>query len=260
MKKNNLLTIGQLSKLSDTHSKAIRYYEKIGIFPASYVDPDNGYRYYSNSHVIYLQLIKLCVTYDISLKSFNSYWDDADKIDLNAIIEQAKVHLLAKKKQLLLDENFLDELTDELDFSKNLHQKADTDTFVKSKHEDFLLIPFTGNIFSYHYYEEFYKALSIIDRHKTTYFNKVGCFYEIQPNSIKQFLALKIQAHTPNTGCLEVLHVSDNPEIIKHIKPEDVSLELSQLANATYKCLILETYESPYNVRKPHLELRLFLK
>ncbi|CEN27600.1 MerR family DNA-binding transcriptional regulator [Lactococcus piscium] len=258
MNKNNLLTIGQLSKLSDTHIKAIRYYEKIGIFPASYVDPDNGYRYYSNAHVIYLQLIKLCVTYDISLKSFNSYWDGDDKIDLNAIIEQAKLHIAEKKQQLLRDENFLSELSAELALSQNLHTKIDA--LIETKHEDFLLIPFEGDIFSYHYYAEFHKALAIIDRHKTTYFNKVGCYYDIQPNQTKQYLALKIQAHTPDTGCLEVLHVNNKTAIIKHIRPDEVALELTELANISCKCLILETYESPYHVVNPHLELRLLLK
>ena len=45
----------------------------------------------------YLQLIKLCVTYGISLKLFNQYWADTDKIDLDAIIKQAKLHILEKK-------------------------------------------------------------------------------------------------------------------------------------------------------------------
>lgn len=259
MKKNIFLTIGQLSKLSNTHIKAIRYYEKIGIFPPSYTDPDNGYRYYSNSHIIYLQLIKLCITYGISLKSFNHYWTDTDKIDLEAIIKQAKLHILEKKKQLLADENFLEALTDELEFSQTLHHNTETKTVLTPKHEDFLLIPFEGNIFSYHYYESFYKALDIIDEHQTTYFNKVGCYYMMKKNTLKQFLALKIQAHTPNTGCLEILHITNKPELIKHIRPEEVTASLDKLAHDDYQCLILETYESPYNILKPHLELRLFL-
>lgn len=259
MKKNNALTIGQLSKLSNTHIKAIRYYEKIGIFPPSYIDPSNSYRYYSNSHIIYLQLIKLCITYGISLKSFNQYWADADKIDLEAIINKAKAHILEKKKQLLADEHFLEGLTSELEFSQNLHTKINSETLANPTHEDFLLLPFEGDIFSYHYYEAFYKALDIIDAHQTTYFNKVGCFYTKQQGVLKQFLALKIQAHTPNTSCLDILHISHQPELIKHIQPEQVANELNKLAHEDYQCLILETYESPYNVRKPHLALRLLL-
>ena len=135
MKKKNFLTIGQLSKLSNTHVKAIRYYEKIGIFPPSYTDTSNSYRYYSNSHIIYLQLIKLCITYGISLKSFNQYWADADKIDLDAIIEKAKEHILEKKKQLLADENFLEGLTSELEFSQNLHTKINSETLAKPTHD-----------------------------------------------------------------------------------------------------------------------------
>ena len=71
---------------------------------------------------------------------------------------------------------------------------------------------------------------------------------------------MKIQAHTPDTGCLEVLHVNNKTAIIKHIRPDEVALELTELANISCKCLILETYESPYHVVNPHLELRLLLK
>ena len=41
-----MLRIGEFSKLAKISIKALRYYDKIGLFPADRVDEDSGYRYY----------------------------------------------------------------------------------------------------------------------------------------------------------------------------------------------------------------------
>ena len=47
MKKENLLSIGALSKQTGVHIKSLRYYDSLGILRPAYVDPCSGYRYYS---------------------------------------------------------------------------------------------------------------------------------------------------------------------------------------------------------------------
>ena len=47
MKKENLLSIGALSKQTGVHIKSLRYYDSLGILRPAYVDPSSGYRYYS---------------------------------------------------------------------------------------------------------------------------------------------------------------------------------------------------------------------
>ena len=53
--------------------KALRYYESIGIPTPTFIDEENGYRYYSYTHIQYVKIIKLCVEYGILLKSFNDF-------------------------------------------------------------------------------------------------------------------------------------------------------------------------------------------
>ena len=56
--KEKLYTIGQVSKLSNVSIKALRYYDKIDLFKPVHVDPETNYRYYKDSQLYHLDLIK----------------------------------------------------------------------------------------------------------------------------------------------------------------------------------------------------------
>ena len=50
--------IGEVAKLTNTSVQTLRFYDKIGLFKPSYTDPNNQYRYYSNTQLFYLDIIK----------------------------------------------------------------------------------------------------------------------------------------------------------------------------------------------------------
>lgn len=56
--KENLYTIGEVSKLVNISIKALRYYDKINLFKPAYVDQDTNYRYYKDSQIYLLDIIK----------------------------------------------------------------------------------------------------------------------------------------------------------------------------------------------------------
>jgi len=56
--KEKLYTIGEVSKLVNISIKALRYYDKINLFKPAYVDPETNYRYYKDSQIHLLDLIK----------------------------------------------------------------------------------------------------------------------------------------------------------------------------------------------------------
>ena len=68
MKKENLLSIGALSKQTGVHIKSLRYYDSLDILCPAYVDPGSGYRYYSLQQIPVVDAIQLCVDLDIPLK------------------------------------------------------------------------------------------------------------------------------------------------------------------------------------------------
>ncbi|QED47769.1 MerR family transcriptional regulator [Cytobacillus dafuensis] len=56
--KETLYTIGEVSKLANVSIKSLRYYDKINLFKPAYVDPDTNYRYYKDTQLYHLNLIK----------------------------------------------------------------------------------------------------------------------------------------------------------------------------------------------------------
>lgn len=65
------VTIGELARLTGFNAKAIRYYESIGILPAS-ARGENGYRRYSQADVNRLHLLRRLRLLGISLTEANS--------------------------------------------------------------------------------------------------------------------------------------------------------------------------------------------
>lgn len=46
-----LYRIGMFSKMNQVTIKALRYYDEVGLLRPRFIDPDNGYRYYSSSQL-----------------------------------------------------------------------------------------------------------------------------------------------------------------------------------------------------------------
>ena len=107
MKKNrhNLLSIGELAKLTGANIKSLRYYEKIGVLLPALVDPDSGYRYYTHSQTNMVYAIKFYVEMDIPLSELKHLIDsEFHTIDFKEQIcygiEVAKQRIQNTQKQI----------------------------------------------------------------------------------------------------------------------------------------------------------------
>ncbi|MEL3961289.1 MerR family transcriptional regulator [Lysinibacillus endophyticus] len=58
MMKKNYLTVSELSKIVNLPVRTLHYYDQIELFKPAYVDPKTNYRYYSDSQIYQLDLIK----------------------------------------------------------------------------------------------------------------------------------------------------------------------------------------------------------
>lgn len=96
----NLFSIGELSKQQNISRQTLIFYDKIGLFCPSYVDPDNGYRYYSSNQLDYLDTICIMKKIGFSLDEIKSHMQSYT-ID-NSII--------ALRKQLTVIERQIEEL------------------------------------------------------------------------------------------------------------------------------------------------------
>ncbi len=66
--KQDLFSIGEISKIKGITVKALRFYETLGLITPDYIEPFTRYRYYSTRQFITLDIIKACRNLDISLK------------------------------------------------------------------------------------------------------------------------------------------------------------------------------------------------
>lgn len=88
---DRLYTIGEVSKLMNISIKALRYYDKINLFKPAYIDPNTNYRYYDDSQLYLLDLIKSLKYIGIPLKEMKKVQElKADDL-LVFLTEQEKV-------------------------------------------------------------------------------------------------------------------------------------------------------------------------
>ncbi|TWS95316.1 MerR family DNA-binding transcriptional regulator [Streptococcus sp. sy018] len=254
----HFLTIGQLSKFSGIHIKALRYYEKIGILSPSHINQDNGYRYYSHSHIPYVALIKMCADYGLPLKDFNNYILDADTIDMSKIIQEAREKITQIEKQVEKDKAYLQNLQDQLLLSDQLDKTHKS--HLQDQNDDFLLFDFQGKILSANYHQQARQALLKLEEQGLQYDNRLGCYYTYQNKTWQQYLAVKVKEclNLPErlSICLNQKHIH-----AEHIHQDQIDQRLKQLHRdkGIQSFLILETFENPYHLSLPHLELRYIM-
>jgi len=99
-RKDELLSIGEMAKLSGAGIRALHYYERKNILKPAYVDPITGYRYYSLSQLNFIFLIMNCVEFNIPLKNITSVIDTDDVSVLKKFLENSN-DVLEKKANLL---------------------------------------------------------------------------------------------------------------------------------------------------------------
>jgi len=74
--KNNLLSIGELSKFTGVGVQSIRYYERLKLLEPAYIDPETKYRYYSFEQGYLVEIIRICIELDIPLKNLTEFVSD----------------------------------------------------------------------------------------------------------------------------------------------------------------------------------------
>ncbi len=96
----NLFSIGELSKQQNISRQTLIFYDKIGLFCPAYVDPENGYRYYSVKQLDYLDTICIMKRIGFSLDEIKAHMK-------SYTIEDS---IVALRKQLTAIERQIEEL------------------------------------------------------------------------------------------------------------------------------------------------------
>lgn len=97
------LSIGEVAKTRGVNVQSLRYYEKLGILVPAYINPENGYRYYSLEQIMILDTIILCVELGIPLKQLKNYVDENGQLEFEKLLNAGR--RLAKEKIHKIEEN-----------------------------------------------------------------------------------------------------------------------------------------------------------
>ena len=88
----NLFSIGELSGYQHISKQTLIFYDKIGLFRPAYVDPNNGYRYYSAGQIDYLDTILIMKKIGFSLKEIRAHMENYNiDTSLSALRRQLSV-------------------------------------------------------------------------------------------------------------------------------------------------------------------------
>ncbi len=123
--RNDLFSIGEVSKLTGITIKALRFYEKLGLLKPEYVDPNSKYRYYASEQLIRMDIIKAARSMDISPKDIKAMLQKQDMTTLSDFIatqiEKARERIVALSRTL----ESMDAIKDAIDESKTVSECLD---------------------------------------------------------------------------------------------------------------------------------------
>lgn len=89
----NLLSIGEFSKICEVSTKTLRYYDEIGLINPDEINPENGYRYYSIGQLKKMLFINRLKSYHFSLEEIKAI------LELEADESEEKICLALNQKK-----------------------------------------------------------------------------------------------------------------------------------------------------------------
>ena len=249
---NNLLSIGEFSKIANVHIKSLRYYDKLGVLKPIYVDPKTNYRYYSYQQLGILDAISTCIDVGIPLKEFNKFMsEDKATIYYDKLLEQGK--MLAEKKinEIKNIINKMEYYQNKIEYSSQYKDKL---IEVMKKERYLYKIPLNEEITD----NKFYNLFSVIankslnEGHKLEY--ELGKLYIYDKNKLSRYAYVEVEkVNIQNKE--NIIHIPKLKYLSKSVKVssiENVKEEFKDLYKTNYKKYIFETelWDSNIEIKK----------
>ena len=98
--KRELFRIGEVARLFGLSVGTLRHYEKIGLLPPEFVDPQTGYRYYSTRQFESLNTIRYLRALDMPLEEIVGFLRDRDVEKMTGLLLRQK-EIVQRKRHAL---------------------------------------------------------------------------------------------------------------------------------------------------------------
>lgn len=265
MDKKQLLSIGNISRQTGVHIKSLRYYDRIGILPPAYIDPETGYRYYDFAQIQLVEAIQLCVELDIPLNQFTEFLTkDKKSIRYGKLIAYGSMLADEKIKAINDKLHILDEMQKHIRHAENYRfHNGPIKRSMPEKH--CWTVPYEGRQRNTDYHLKFNRALEDISRRGLRIGSEAGLLMLCRRGAAERFLYIDVDqeeneaplpeeiVHLPATSC--ICMKTDHSDI------EQASLLFPDLFGREYDRIIMETELFPdhYYFSHPHYEIRCSL-
>lgn len=137
--KDELLTITELARLRKMTSETLRHYDRIGLIKPDFVDPRNGYRYYSIRQYEKLGTVKELRTLGLSLNDIQDYFNNRNLHKSKEILESYQSKLEEELQQKIALRNIIKR---KINFLNHLDELPPINTVFEQEHEDRYIITF----------------------------------------------------------------------------------------------------------------------
>ncbi|WP_290566144.1 MerR family transcriptional regulator [Akkermansia sp.] len=265
MDKQNLLTIGSLSKQTGVHIKSLRYYEQLGILRPAHTDPDTGYRYYTLSQIPVVDAIRACIFLDIPLKEFTTFLTkDQQRIHYKKLISHGTMLAHQKIRDIQEKLHLLEKFQKQMDRMEGFqHSEEQTVHVLPEKY--CWAVPYAGKQHNPDYNILITRMFNDISRNELRLGAEAGLLSFHRSAGTEQFLYVEVEATKKDARQLKEIMRLPAAAFLCAITQESgigkAPLVFPELFARGYDKIIMETelFSGDYDVAHPKFELRCSL-
>ncbi|MGF6905612.1 MerR family DNA-binding transcriptional regulator [Fusobacterium sp. PH5-44] len=242
MLKKNLLSIGEVSKITGVHVSSLRYYEKIGVLKPAYVDPENKYRYYEYTQLYILRAIQGSIMLGIPLKEFIDYTDNEGSVILfEKLMELSKVYSEKKIEEIKSNFRRIEFLQSKL---RNNQKLLSTKSSIIQKIEEKLYFVYPIRYSSKaEIHLNFAKLFSLVKEKDCIVTHEAGVLHIYDNGRKERYLYVEINSFSGDK-CKNIISIPTLKYSIKHVSRgsiENIENEFPELFKMNYRKYIMET-------------------
>lgn len=136
---NQFFSIGELSRLQNISRQTLIYYDKIGLFCPAYVDPDNGYRYYSWSQLDSLDTILIMKKIGFSLDEIKEHMKHYTLDSSICALQKQLTIINGQISELQIIKNRIEHRCRQMELSRSVRETGDSVT-EETLHRQYILL------------------------------------------------------------------------------------------------------------------------
>lgn len=178
MMKEKYLTIGEVAKYTNISIQTLRYYDQIDLFKPSYIDPKTNYRFYKDSQLYHLDLIKSLKHLGTSLEEIKRVQQQSPEQLLNFLEKQ---ELIIAERVQKLKEVHQTLVKTKRQMNEQLSIQTFNEVYTKEEAEERILVIETTDLTPEYIPNSYYTSLkTAVENEGSIVPNRYGCIYRFK--------------------------------------------------------------------------------